>query len=60
MRDCLQEPAKQMFSHLESFYKRDACLQGVPVRVEVSPKDVAQNACVTACRDLQSKCSAIF
>lgn len=35
-------------------------MQGVPVRVEVGPKDVAQNACVTARRDRPGKAGKTF
>ena len=35
-------------------------LQGVPVRIEVGPKDVAQNACVTARRDRPGKAGKTF
>ena len=34
--------------------------QGVPVRIEVGPKDVAQNACVTARRDRPGKAGKTF
>ena len=35
-------------------------LQGLPVRIEVGPKDVAQNACVTARRDRPGKAGKTF
>src|SRR5262249_16675257 len=37
----------------DKFYEWE--LRGVPVRVELGPKDIAQNACVLARRDLPGK-----
>ena len=50
-------PAKQLWTCISASHQNLECNweQGVPVRVEVGPRDVAQNTCVTARRDQPGK-----